>query len=196
MTKSKTGTSPTASFDPTLLAAGAADAADAVAKAGERAAFLVDAWVEAKNAVAVAAVANDESVKGPARKAARRGLNVLKARGVRLPERTHVARTMGDDVEGYEAWLVPPDASGTSILIIAGRRQSGRYRMAQFVVRDGVGLLEVRPLEMSRSQLKGSFDEGARRLGYPPVSVPVDWARARVTAAKLENAKSGAILPL
>jgi hypothetical protein len=33
-------------------------------------------------------------------------------------------------------------------------------------------------------------------MGYPPVAVPVEWARARVAEARANNAKSGAILPL
>jgi hypothetical protein len=49
---------------------------------------------------------------------------------------------------------------------------------------------------MSRSQLKSSFEDTAKRLGYAPVAVPLDWARARFAAAKLGNAKSGAVLPL
>jgi hypothetical protein len=196
MTKDKADATSSPSFDAALLEADAAGAADAIAKVGDRGAELVDAWVSAKNAAAVAAVADDERSKGPSRKAARRGLNVLKARGVPIPERTHIARIAGNTVEGYEAWLVPPDASGTSILIFAARWTGGRHRIVHAIIRDSVGLLEVRPGEMSRSQLKTAFDENAKRLGYAPASVPLDWARARVAAAKLDNPKSGAVLPL
>ncbi len=101
-----------------------------------------------------------------------------------------------DAIEGYDAWLVPPDGGGTMIVLIASRRQSGKHRIVHAILRDGAGLLELRMLEMSRAQLKTSFDESTRRVGYAPVSVPLDWARARVAAAKAENAKSGAILPL
>jgi hypothetical protein len=186
----------TSSFEALLLGADAEGAADAIAKAGDRGAELVDAWVRTKNAAAVFAVAGDDRTQPPARRAARRGLNVLKARGVPIPERTHVARIAGDAIEGYEAWLVPPDASGTSIVIVASRRASGKYRIVHAILRDGVGLLEVRPGELSRSQLKAAFEDSAKRLGYAPASIPVDWARARIAAAKLDNPKSGAVLPL
>src|SRR5262249_37488536 len=64
------------------------------------------------------------------------------------------------------------------------------------IVREGVGLLELRPAEMTRAQLKSSFEDSVKRMGYGPVSVPLDWARARLVLAKLDNAKSGAVLPL
>jgi hypothetical protein len=196
MTMTKDDLPMTTSFDADLLGADAALAMDAIAKAGDRSAELVDAWVRAKNAGAVAAIAGDDRAPAAARKAARRGVNVLKARGVSIPERTHVARIAGDAIEGYEAWLVPPDASGTAVIVLGARYRSGKYRIVQAVLRDGVGLLELRPAEMSRAQIKTSFDENSKRVGYAPVGVPLDWARARVALAKLDNAKSGAVLPL
>jgi hypothetical protein len=194
MTKADTTTA--ASFDADLLKADADAAVAAVTKAGERGNALVEAWVGAKNAAAVAAVAASDSAPGGARKAAKRGLQVLKARGVAIPERTHVAKIAGDAIDGHEAWFVAPDGGGTSVVIVAARFRSGKHRIVQLVLRDGVGLLELRPAEMSRAQLKNSFDESVKRMGYGPVSVPLDWARARIALAKLDNAKSGAVLPL
>jgi len=184
------------SFDAATLAIGADGALGAVNDAGERAAALVEAWVLAKNAAAVAAVAENDKAPSSARKAARRGLNVLKARGVAIPERRQITRLAGDPVEGYDAWFVPPDGAGTYMVILAARRKSGKHYVVHTTMREEVGLLDVRALEMSRSQLRTSFDESARRMGYPPVTVPVDWARARVAGARANNAKSGAILPL
>jgi hypothetical protein len=184
------------SFDARALETGAEGALGAVNEAGERAAALVEAWVLAKNAAAVAAVAENDKAPPSARKAARRGLNVLKARGVSIPERRQVTRLVGDPVEGHDAWFVPPDGAGTYMVILAARRKSGKHYVVHTIMREEAGLLEVRALEMSRSQLRTSFDESARRMGYAPVPVPVDWARARVAAARATNAKSGAILPL
>ena len=73
------------SFDASLLETGAADALSAVDKAGELAVQLVEAWIKAGNAAAVSEVA--ERGSGAARKTARRGLNVLKSRGIPIPER-------------------------------------------------------------------------------------------------------------
>ena len=183
-------------FDAATLAVGADGALSAANDAGERAAALVEAWVQAKNAAAVAAVAENDKAQPAARKAARRGLNVLKSRGVAIPERRQITRVAGDPVEGYDAWFVPPDGAGTFMVVLAARRKSGKHYVVHTTMREEVGLLDVRALEMSRSQLRASFDESARRMGYPPVVVPVDWARARVAAARASNAKSGAILPL
>jgi hypothetical protein len=185
-----------ATFDAGALQTDAEGAVAAVIAAGQRGVALVEAWVQAKNAAAVAALAEDDKAPAPARKAARRGINVLKARGVAIPERTRIARLVGDPVEGYDAWFVPPDGAGTNMVILAQRRQSGKHYVVHTTMRDELGLLDVRALEMSRSQLRASFDESARRMGYPPVAVPVDWARARVAAARANNAKSGAIVPL
>ena len=186
----------TTAFDAAALQTDADGAVAAAIAAGARGAALVEAWVQAKNAAAVVAVAEDDKVPAPARKAARRGLNVLKARGVSLPERTRITRMAGDPVEGYDAWFVPPDGAGTHMVILAARRQSGKNYVVHTTMREEAGLLDVRALEMSRSQLRASFDESARRMGYAPVAVPVDWARARVAAARAQNAKSGAIVPL
>jgi hypothetical protein len=196
MSAPKTDASAATPFDKSALETAADGAVAAVTAAGARGAMLVEAWVQAKNAGAVAAVAEDEKVPRAARKAARRGLNVLKARGVAIPERARVVRVGGDPVEGHDAWFVPPDGGGTHMVILAARKQSGKLYVVHTTLREEVGLLELRALEMSRSQLRASFDESARRMGYPPVAVPVDWARARVATAIANNAKSGAILPL
>ena len=157
---------------------------------------LVEAWVTAQNADAVAAIANDEAVAGPARKAARRGLAVLKSRGVAIPERSHVARLAAAEPDTYEAWLLAPDASGTSVVSVAARASTGRYRLVEAVVRDRVGILQIHGGELSRTQLRSAFDDTERRLGYAPAPVPVDWARARIASARADNEKSGALLPM
>jgi hypothetical protein len=196
MTAKKADTVAAPSFDAATLQTDAEGALAAVLKAEGRGAALVEAWVQAKNAGAVSALAEDDKAPPPARKAARRGLNVLKARGIAIPERARVTRVAGDRVEGHDAWFIPPDGAGTHMVILAARRQSGKNYVVHTTMREEVGILEVRALEMSRSQLRASFDESARRMGYPPVAVPVEWARARVAEARANNAKSGAILPL
>ena len=93
------------------LAASAAQALASVAEAGDRAQDLVDAWVGAGNAEAVSEVA--ERGSGAVRKAARRGLNVLGSRGVKVQSAPRVASLGGPMGETLtEAWLLPPDPSG------------------------------------------------------------------------------------
>ena len=144
----------TASFSTELLEASAEGATDAAARAGAKAADLVEAWVRGKNAAAVAALANDEKAPAVARKAARRGLAVLKARGVPIPDRARVARVGGDAVEENAAWFVAPDAAATSAILLVRRWKSGRHEMLRVPFRDGVGLLQVQALQASGTQLR------------------------------------------
>ena len=76
-------------FDSTLIGASPDDALNALTKAGESATQLIEAWVAQSNAGAVAAAA--EHATGTVRKAARRGLNILKSRGVTIPIRGRVS---------------------------------------------------------------------------------------------------------
>src|SRR5204862_5521223 len=103
---------PTA-FEPEWLEVGADDARAIVERAAERAADLVEAWVARKNAAAVSAIAADDGAPSVARKAARRGINVLKSRGVAIPERARAAPA-SRSTEIVEAWFRPPDGAGTS----------------------------------------------------------------------------------
>jgi hypothetical protein len=163
---------------------------------GDRGEDLIAAWVSAKNAGAVEAVASDEKAPSSARKAARRGLGVLKARGVKVPERSHVARVASDAPVEHEAWMTAPDGSGASVVFVAARYSSGKRTLVQAVMRPGVGLLELRSTELSRSQLRAMFDDAVRRVGYAPTPIPVEFARSRIAEARADNARSGAIVPL
>src|SRR5262249_1478156 len=111
-TETEAPKSEAASFDERALAASWDDALDAVRTAGGSAAALVDAWANASNATAVAAIAESDEAPGPARKAARRALNVLKARGVAIPERPRVARLAEESAAVLEATFIPSDSSG------------------------------------------------------------------------------------
>ena len=74
----------TVELDDSLLRVPASEALAAIESSGDRAIPLVEAWVRTGNAGAVAAVAEHGS--GPSRKAARRGLQVLGARGIKIRE--------------------------------------------------------------------------------------------------------------
>jgi hypothetical protein len=170
-------------FDQTLLGATPDRALAAAAKAGERAEELVSAWVKAGNAGAVNEVA--ERGSGKARKAARRGLNVLRARGVTIPDRARIASLAGPKEQTIEeAWLVAPDTQGTSVLAVASRTPSSRYRVVFAFLNPNVGVFRLTNAEVSQSQLKESLAQAAPGGAYKAVSVPVGWARQRIAEAR------------
>jgi hypothetical protein len=196
MAKTKPTPSQSSSFAPDWLAAGAERARALVDEAGERGAELIGAWVACKNAAAVAEVASDDGGPALARKAARRGVNVLKSRGVAIPERAPAPRAALQAAETHEAWFRPPDAAGTSAFTLGARGAGGRYRLIDVIIKEGVGLVSVAGMEMSRTQLRETFDGIEQRFGHGPAPVPIAWARARIAAARAENAVHGKPLPL
>jgi hypothetical protein len=183
------------SFDPAWLDVAGEGARDLVAGAGERAAALVEAWVARKNAAAVLEIATDDASPSAARKAARRGINVLKSRGVPIPERARPSASI-EKRDVVEAWFRPPDGGGTSAFTLGARSPEGRYRLVDVILKEGVGLVSIAGMQMSRSQLRETFDGIAKRFGHPPVPVPLDWARARIATARLANDASQAPVPL
>jgi hypothetical protein len=183
-------------FDAALTGVGADEAVAAVAKAGDAAVALVEAWAAASNAAALAEVAETESVAGAARKAARRAVNVLRARGVIIPTRNRITKM--DDREGLplEAQIIPPDSSGTMAISITQREPSGRYHIAEVLIREPIGILQAGSGWMSGTQLKEGRARTIEGLGVAPVVVPVAWARHRIALARKLNGTSGQILPL
>lgn len=182
-------------FDEALLKADAGSALQALEKAGSNAVKLVEAWVAASNAAAVATAA--EEATGPARKAARRGINVLKSRGVSIPEKHHVASLAGKkEPETFEALLLPPDSLGTLLVVITARSPTSRCRAAFVSLNDEHGLYRVESGQLSQSQLKQSLAKATVVPNQKPVSVPVDWVRWRVAEARKRHAENGTPEPL
>ena len=195
MAKKSAESSSGATFDSALVESSAEQALASLAQAGAAACDLIDAWVGRGNAAAVAVAA--EQGQGPARKAARRGLNVLKSRGVAPPARARVATlgaTKGDQQQ--EAFMLPPDASGNVMLVVASRAPTSRCQAVFALLNDDVGLLRIETGELSQSQLKGSMARLLPTAESRPTKVPVGWARARVARAKIKHTESGAHLPL
>ena len=167
------------SFASEQLQASADSAAAVVAAAGPDGPALVEAWIKAANAAAVAAVA--EQGEGAARKAARRGLNVLKARGVGVPSAPRTGRLPSASAELLrEAWLLPPDASGTLALVLAERQSSGSYNAAFVYFRDGLDIVRVQAGSIGLAKIKDSMSQALGGAGYGAVSVPWAWAQYRV----------------
>ena len=179
-------------FDRALLDTSAADAVAAAAKSGPE---LVDAWVKHGNAAAVAELA--ERGSGALRKAARRGLNVLKSRGVAIPEKRRVASLATRPAESeLDAWMMAPDSGGSVLIVVASRARASRYKAAFVFLHDAFGVHRVESTEVSQSQLKESLSNVLPGAQYKPVKIPVDWARARIAAARRRHAERGEPEPL
>lgn len=184
-----------AELDSRWLETDAADTLGALNEAGAAGVALVEAWIARGNAAAVVEAA--ERGTGAARKAARRGLNVLKARRIALPERRHVANLAGaKEPETHEAWLMAPDTTGNVLIVIAARSRTSRYRAAFVILHDTSGIRRVDALELSHSGLRDAMARALPGAGYKPVSVSVPWARARVARARSRHTESGVPEPL
>jgi hypothetical protein len=187
---------PSSPFDAALVSTGAEGAVAALAQAGDAAVALIEAWTVASNAAAVAEAVESDAVQGGVRKAARRALNVLRARGVQVPVRARITK-MDDRTEvSLEATLLPPDGSGTAVLAITAKDASGRYRMAQVVVREPVGVMQAGSGWLTGTMLKETKTRSLGDFGVAPVPVPVDWVRHRIAEARKLNALSGQVIPL
>jgi hypothetical protein len=177
-------------FDPNTPAAAALEA---ITSAGARAEDLVLAWRDGKNAAALLEVA--EAGSGPSRKAAKRALAVLKSRGVAIPERKTIARLSSAEEESLEAYMTAPDG-GLNVLFVLARFPKARRGKAVFtVLNDGIGLLNIRISEIAQSSLKSEVKRIAGERARL-CSVPVEWAQARIAAAKAKNLESKVPLPL
>jgi hypothetical protein len=182
-------------FDSTLIGASPEDALSALAKAGDSAAQLIEAWVAQSNAGAVAAAA--EQATGTVRKAARRGLNILKSRGVAIPSRNRVATvTQIHSVPTIRAWVMPPDASGGVVVILAAHTPTRRCRTAFVYLHDELGIHRVESGEQSMTQLKEAMARLAPGTSLKPVEVPLDWARSRIHQARKRHNDTGRPQPL
>ncbi len=182
-------------FDKSLLATSADDALAALERAGDRATALVDAWTASGNAAAVAEVA--ERGAGAARKAARRSLNVLRSRGVAIPARRRVATVANPrPEETFEAWLLAPDTAGNVLIVVTAHAPAARYRAAFVFLHDAHGIHRVDSAVLSQSQLKDTMARVLPGAAYKAVPVPVEWARARVAAARKRHAETRVPEPL
>jgi uncharacterized protein with PIN domain len=182
-------------FEPALLEAPGDAALAAIERAGAKAERLVEQWIKRGNAAAVVEVA--ERGAGPARKAARRGINVLKSRGIRLPERSKSSAVAPSrQPETLEAWMMPPDTNGHLMMVVAARSPASRYRAAFVLMHDSLGVQRVESTEVSQSGLKQTLAGILPGAAYKPVKVPVKWARARVAEARKRHAERGVPEPL
>lgn len=184
--------------DPKWVTADGSTAVQALVDAGDAAEKLVELWTQGNNAAAIVEAAAAENAPSAGRKAAKRAINVLRARGVALPERSAKpsAPVSAAEEEVVEATFTAPDARGTVSFTISKRQGGNRAHISEVIVRDGVGVLQAVATWMSRSQIKEAHQRVADSSGIPPVPVPAEWVRWRIAEAKKDNAVSKALVPL
>ncbi len=185
----------TTGLDARLLEATAETALAALEEAGPKADALVQAWVKHGNAAAVAETAEESS--GSLRKAARRGLNVLKSRGISIPTRAKVAQVgTSTSATVEEAWMLAPDTAGSSLFAFSRRATTSRCRAAFIILNDMYGVQRVDNDELSQSKLQERLDRAITNRAYKPVKVPLGWARWRVAEALKGQSERGIPEPL
>ncbi len=156
---------------------------------------VIEQWIQRPNSQALAAVAAQGS--GAFRKAARRGLNVLRARGISVPDRSHTSTpTVSSFKPELIGYMIPPDASGALALLIASRRPPSNYDVVVVFLHDQVGIQRVELVKQSRTQMQDSLARLVSGRGLDAVPVPVEWARHRIAAAKKRHVEGGHPEPL
>lgn len=186
-----------AAFGPRLIGADAASALSAIGEAGDNAAELVELWIRGNNVGAVVAVASADAVSSAARKAARRGLNVFKSRGLSWSEPAASPLVQLSATEPvFEAWFTLPDQNSVATYTIGLAAVGQRYEIADVRLHELAGVVDVNSGEATRGSIRGSFRKIEERYGYQPAPVSVAWARWRIAEAKKCNARSGLVIPM
>jgi hypothetical protein len=188
--------SDTASLDSSLLNADGPGAMEALNRAGNDAARLIEHWKSTANAAALVAVSDHAS--GNLRKLARRAISVLKSRGVALPEKARVSSLGKEptDATVVEAYALPPDAAGGIVVVLAARTPTRRLRTAFVYLHDEFGIRRVESGEQSQSQLRDAMTRLVPGGAVKPVSVPAEWVRYRVAQARALHQTRGMPQPL
>ncbi|MFO0572008.1 MAG: Rid family hydrolase [Polyangiaceae bacterium] len=134
---------------------------------------------------------------GPARKAARRALNVLKSRGIAIPTRSHVASLVGEKgPEALEAWLLPPDTAGGTLLVVTARAPASRYRAAFVVLNDTFGVHRVDVGEVTHTPASGEHGSRAARRAVQAGEDPGGVGSLPNREARKRHAERGVPEPL
>jgi hypothetical protein len=142
-------------------------------------------------------VAREEDAPAPARKAARRGLNVLKSRGLKVPESTTTARPFASKSDRtVEARLVPPDAGGTAVISVIARTAGTDTEIVDVVILENVGVVRASGGFLSSHKLREWEKSSRKERGFDPTTVSLEWARWAIAKARARNAVSNVPQPL
>ncbi len=157
---------------------------------------LIAAWVARRNAAAVAAIAQRDDAPSTARKAARRAVNVLKSRGVQVPERTSQASLVAKPEFTLEARAMFPDGRGAQIWWIAKIAKTGGTDVVEVTTVDRVGVVSINRGNPSAGNLRQIWSGWVSRAGRAPSEVPVEFARRRIAEARATSIQRKTVLPM
>ncbi len=188
---------PEAPFDDATLDASGDNAFELLQKVdAKKHEALVAAWVARRNAAAVAAIAARDDAPATARKAARRAVNVLKSRGVALPERTATASLVAKPEFTIEARAMFPDGRGAQIWWIAKIAKTGGTDVVEVTTVDRMGVVSINRGNPSAGNLRQIWNGWVARAGRAPSEVPVEFARRRIAEARAMSVARKAVLPM
>lgn len=150
------------------------------AAAGEE---LALAWAELPDGERVLGAVEEGALPKAGRKALRRALHRLRARGVELarPEPGRVVAKVPEvDETLAEGAVTRIDPSGAQLLVLAESQPGGGVRVVEAIVEDEAGILEFHVLNTGRSAARRLLRElgGGRRL--PAVAAPPSAVLARL----------------
>lgn len=157
---------------------------------------LVQAWVAHRNAAAIAAIAGREDAPATARKAARRAINVLKSRGVAIPDRPAVVAAIGKPSFTLEARALFPDGRGAQIWWIAKIATTGGTDVVEVTTVDTHGIVQVNRGNPSAGNLRQLWQGWVARAGRAPSVVPIEYARKRIAEARAASLAKKQVLPM
>lgn len=184
-------------FDDATLDAGYEQALDAVTRTPEaKREALVQAWIARRNAAAIVAIAQADAAPSGARKAARRAINVLKSRGVAIPERPNVVATLPKASHTYEARAMFPDGRGAQIWWIAKISSTGGTDVVEVTTVDRMGVVSLNRGNPTAGNLRQIWQGWVARAGRAPSEVPLEFARRRIAEARARTVANKAVLPM
>ena len=157
---------------------------------------LVRAWLKKNNTAAIVACAHSTSITGSARKAAKRAIGALKSRGISVEEPKRPKFQLQPEEHAVLASFIPPDASGVTFYSISQRQASGRYRVADIMVRDQLGIVHASSGELPGKQIRKWKARVREQFGAMPIEVSLDWARYRIAEGLRKNKESRQVVPL
>ena len=183
-------------LDPAWIDADAAAAAGALGAAGSAAGALIQRWVVDANAQALSGAAGSDV--GAHRKAAKRGLQVLKSRGVTVPKAQPERQPSSTAApsSAVEGWMCTPGPLGSLVLALTRRQSSGAQEICVVTFSPDGYLSDVDSGSLKRSAVDRFFAELRPSVGSDRIRVPTEWVRFRIGQARARHAQDNRVEPM